>query len=396
MALLHLPTVRRVLLGLTGILPALVLVAAQPLPVTVVPLTRSHGMVVAGHRQAAAAGLAVLQSGGNAIDAAVATSLALGVAEPYASGLGGKLMLLYYEARTGRVQVIDAMDAAGSLEVSTYLHRPAEDRTYGYGAVCVPGLAAGLWLAHQQWGGRPWADDVRPAIDLARTGFDVLPKSRDYFEEQSRKLHRGDTEIARLYLPGGKIPAVGSVLPNPDLAGTLTLLAQHGRDGFYRGPVAERLVAAIHRGGGVITAQDLAGYEARLTEPVAIDFMGYRIASAPPPANGAAMFLPALKALEGEPFSGGPLRTAANLDELGRVWRLVEPEGYRVIGDSPGSRFAFEKLVAPDAIQALRAKAAVPLKPEAAAAASAPAGEWAVASGLALYPVKKAAAEAAA
>ena len=380
MALLHLPTVRRVLLGLTGILPALVLGAAQPLPVTVVPLTRSHGMVVAGHRQAAAAGLAVLQSGGNAIDAAVATSLARGVAEPYASGLGGKLMLLYYEARTGRVQVIDAMDAAGSLEVSTYLHRPAEDRTYGYGAVCVPGLAAGLWLAHQQWGGRPWADDVRPAIDLARTGFDVLPKSRDYFEEQSRKLHRGDTEIARLYLPGGKIPAVGSVLPNPDLAATLTLLAQHGRDGFYRGPVAERLVAAIHRGGGVITAQDLAGYEARLTEPVAIDFMGYRIASAPPPANGAAMFLPALKALEGEPFSGGPLRTAANLDELGRVWRLVEPEGYRVIGDSPGSRFAFEKLVAPDAIQALRAKAAVPLKPEAAAAASAPAGEWAVAS----------------
>ena len=379
MALSPLPPIRRFLQGLAFTLSALALAASPPLAVTVVPLTRPHGMVVAGHPQAAVAGLAVLQAGGNAIDAAVATSLALGVAEPYASGLGGKLMLLYYDARTQRVQVIDAMDAAGSLEVAAYLRRPAEDRNYGYGAVCVPGLAAGLWLAHQQWGGRPWADDVRPAIDLARTGFDVLPKSRDYFEEQSRKLHRGDAEIARLYLPGGKIPAAGTVLPNPDLAATLTLLAQHGRDGFYRGPVAERLVAAIHHGGGVITAPDLAGYEARLTEPVAIEFMGCRIASAPPPANGAAMFLPALKALEGESFSGGPLRTAAALDELGRVWRLVEPEAYRVIGDTPGSRFAFEKLVAPDAIQALRAKAALPRKPE-AAAAFAPAGEWAVAS----------------
>ena len=335
------------------------LVAAANTPVTVVPVTRPHGMVVAGHPQAADAGLAVLKAGGNAIDAAVATSLALGVAEPYASGLGGKMMLLYYSTATRRIQVIDAMDAAGSLDAETYRKRPAEDRSYGYGSVCVPGLAAGLWLAHQRWGSRPWAEDVRPAIELARTGFQVLPKSRDFFEEQSRKLHRGDPEIARLYLPGGKMPEVGSALPNPDLARTLTLLAEHGRDGFYRGPVAEALVAASHKGGGVITAADLAKYEAHIAEPVAIDFRGYRIVTAPPPASGPAMFLPALKALEGETFSSGPLRSAANLDELGRIWRLVEPEAYRVIGDAPEALFNFEKLVAPDAIRALRAKAAL-------------------------------------
>ncbi len=334
-----------------------VTVAAQPVPVAVAPVMGRQGMVVAGHPQAAEAGLAVLKAGGNAIDAAVATSLALGVAEPYASGLGGKLMLLYYDAASGRTFVVEAMDAAGSVEVPAYLQRPEEDRSYGYGAVCVPGLAAGLWTAHQKWGGRPWAEDVQPAMALAQAGFRVLPKSRDLFEEQNKKLHRGDAEIARLYLPAGRLPEIGSLLPNPDLARTLALLAQHGRDGFYRGPVADALAAAAAQGGGSITRDDLANYEAHVTEPVGIDFHGYRIESAPPPANGAAMFLPALKALEDESFGGGPLRRAANLDRLGRVWRLVEPEAYRLIGDAPEARFNFERLVAPEAIRALRAKA---------------------------------------
>src|SRR5581483_4449054 len=111
---------------------------AADVPVTVAPVAGKHGMVVAGHPQAAQAGLATLQAGGNAIDAAVAVSLSLGVAEPYGSGLGGKLMLLYYEAATGKTYALDAMDAAGSLDVAAYLPRPEEDHSYGYGSVCVP------------------------------------------------------------------------------------------------------------------------------------------------------------------------------------------------------------------------------------------------------------------
>src|SRR5215217_7390668 len=112
---------------------------AASVPVTVQPVTARHGMVVAAHPQAAEAGLAILKAGGNAIDAAVATSLALGVAEPYGSGLGGKLMLLYYDAKSGKTFAVDAMDAAGSVDVAAYLKRPEEDRSYGYGSVCVPG-----------------------------------------------------------------------------------------------------------------------------------------------------------------------------------------------------------------------------------------------------------------
>jgi gamma-glutamyltranspeptidase/glutathione hydrolase len=335
-------------------------------PVRVEPVSAPHGMVVAGHPQAAQAGIDTLKAGGNAIDAAVAVSLALGVAEPYGSGLGGKLMLLYYEAAAGKTYAVDAMDAAGSLDVAGYLPRPEEDHSYGYGAVCVPGLAAGLWTAHQKWGKLKWADDVAPAIKLAREGFAILPKSREFFAEQEKKLRQGDAEIARLYLPVGGLPAVGSRLANADLAHTLELLAREGRDGFYRGPVAAAIVTAAQQGGGVLTLADLAHYEARLVEPIGIDFRGYHLWSAPPPTNGAPLFLTIMKALEDETFTGGPLRSAANLDRIGRVWRVVQPLVQRGAGDTPEARFNFEKLVAPDSIAAIRAQAAARALPKAA------------------------------
>lgn len=331
-------------------------VAIAAVPVNVVPVTAAHGMVVAGHPQAAAAGLVVLKSGGNAIDAAVAVSLALGVAEPYGSGLGGKLMLLYYEAATGRTYAVDAMDAAGSLGVAAYLKRPEEDHSYGYGSVCVPGLAAGLWAAHQKWGRLKWSDDVAPSIQLSREGFEILPKSREFFAEQEKKLRRGDAEIARLYLPSGRLPAVGSHLANADLAHTLELVAQHGRDGFYRGPVAAAIVAASRKGGGVISLDDLARYEARFVEPIGIDFRGYHLLCSPPPTSGAPLFLTIMKTMEDESFSGGPLRSAVNLDLIGRVWREVSPLVQRGIADVPEAAFNFEKMVAPDSIRAIRAK----------------------------------------
>ena len=335
----------------------LVVALRADVPVTVTPVTAKNGMVVAAHPQATAAGVAVLQAGGNAIDAAVATSLALGVAEPYGSGLGGKLMLLYFEAKTGRTYAVDAMDAAGSVDVASYLLRPEEDRSYGYGSVCVPGLAAGLWAAHEKWGSRPWADNVRPAITLARSGVSILPKTREFFVEQEKKLRRGDPEIARLYLPGGRLPDVDERLRNEDLARTMETLAEKGRAGFYRGPIAAAIVAASERGGGCLTLDDFARYEARITEPVSVAFRGHTLVCAPPPASGAALIFPILKVLESETFGGGPLRTAVNLDKIGRVWRIVSPAVSLTVADVPESRFLFEKLIAPDSIAAIRAKA---------------------------------------
>jgi len=327
------------------------------LPVPLAPVEGRQGMVVAGHPEAAAAGLAVLRAGGNAIDAAVATSLAVGVAEPYGSGLGGKLMFLYHEARTGRTYAIDAMDAAGSVNVAAYLQRPATARSYGYAEVCVPGLAAGLWTAHQRWGRMPWAATIDPAIRLAREGFEVLPKTREQFQEQERKLRRGDAEIARLYLPGGQLPAVGRRLANEDLARTMERLAREGRDGFYRGPVAESFVRAAQAGGGWLTAEDLAGYEARVVDPLSVTVRGHTLFAGPPPTSGATLFLPILKALEAGGLAPAPLRSAENLDALGRHWRAALPDVLRTVGDVPSARFQVERLLAPDAIEGLRTRA---------------------------------------
>jgi len=324
-------------------------------PVAVTPVNARHGMVVAAHPQAVAVGVDILKAGGNAMDAAIATSLAVGVAEPFGSGLGGKLMLLYFEAKTGKVYAVDGMDAAGSVNVPEYVQRAEEDRTYGYGAVCVPGLPAGLWLAHRNWGRLPWPKLVQPAITLAREGFRVLPKTRAGFAEQEKKLRRGDPDIARLYLPGGYLPEVGSLLPNADLARTLQAYAARGRDGFYRGAVALAIATAAQHGGGSLTLDDLANYEARIVEPMAMDFQGHTLLCAPPPTSGAALFLPLLKALEDQPFTA-PLRTAVNLDLIGRVWRVVSPMTSRAIGDMEQSRFLFEKLIAPDSIAEIRSK----------------------------------------
>lgn len=326
-------------------------------PVQIDPVTASHGMVVAAHPQAVEAGVSVLKAGGNAIDAAVATSLAVGVAEPYGSGLGGKLMMLYYEARTGKVYAIDGMDAAGSLDVAAYLKRPEEDRSYGYGSICVPGLADGLWQAHQKWGVRKWGDNIAPAISLAREGFRILPKTRDFFAEQEKKLRRGDAEIARLYLPKGALPEIGALLPNEDLARTMEALAEKGRDGFYRGPVAEKIVAAMEKNGGLLTLRDLADYRARIVEPVKMDFRGHTLFAGPPPTSGAALFFPIMKALEDERFEG-PLRTAANIDRIARVWRAAFPHVSRTVADVPQSRELFDKLMSAESIAEIRKKAA--------------------------------------
>jgi len=334
-----------------------VAVVSGAVPVLVEPVEARQGMVVAGHPEASAAGVEVLKAGGNAIDAAVAVSLALGVAEPYGSGLGGKLMLLYYEAKTGKTHAVDGMDqAAGSIDPESYRKLDDRARYDGWRSVCVPGLAAGLHTAHARWGALPWAAAVRPAIALARGGFTVLPKTRNLFEERLDKLRGGDADIARIFLPGGRLPEVDSRLPNEDLARTMELLAKNGADGFYRGPVAEAIVAASRQGGGFLTLQDLAGYEARVTTPIGIDFRGYRILGGPPPTTGAALVLTILKALEPETLSP-PLRTVENIDFIGRIWREVQPAVQRAIADSPNARRQFDVLSGPDAIRLIRQRA---------------------------------------
>jgi len=316
--------------------------AAVPPEVLVAP----HAMIVAGHPEAAEAGLAVLAAGGNAVDAAVAVSLALGVAEPYASGLGGKLELMYYDASTRHVTVVDGMDAASrSLPVAAFLAQSYHDRTEGGASAAVPGLAAGLFEAHRQWGVRPWADDVRPAQALAERGSRVYAKTVALMAE-SRARFEHDAAARKLFLPNGALPAVGSRLRNPDLATTLGLLAAQGPDAVYRGPVAAAIVAAVGSAGGYITAEDLAGYRAHVWEPLSIPWAGGRLFSAPPVAGGE-LLLAVLGAVDGRTWAPGPLRDEANLESLGRIFRAAYPLYDLAVGDRPASRSRVDHLLSP-------------------------------------------------
>jgi len=329
-------------------------------PVFVEPVTGAHTMVVAGHPEAAQAGAEVLKAGGNAMDAAVAVSLTLGVAEPYGSGLGGKLMLLYYDAKTGQTHAVDGMDQASwSLNPAIYRKRPEKGRSDGWSSVCTPGLPAALFAAHEKWGTRPWAKNAQPAIDLARNGFKILPKTRLLFEERLDKLRGGDGTLGRIFLPHGELPEIGSRLPNLELAVTMERIARDGAAGFYRGPIAQAIVEASQRGGGLLTLDDLSRYEARITIPLTIDFKGTQILGGPPPSTGAALFLTILKALEHESLTP-PLRSTENIDLIGRIWREVQPEIQRTIADAPTSRGEFERLSSPEGIAAIRQRAFAP------------------------------------
>ncbi len=328
-------------------------VLAAATPVAVTPVHAPHGVVVAGHPEAAAIGRDVLAAGGNAMDAAVAVSLALGVAEPYGSGLGGKLMLLYHDAATGETHAVDGMDAASdSLDPALYRRLPNEARRTGWTSVCVPGLPAALHAAHARWGSRPWADNVAPARELAQHGFTVLEKTRVLFTERLDKL-RGDPDLGALYLREGEVPAVGTRLPNPALARTLDILAAQGADGFYRGPVAAEIVAAAQRADVSLTTEDFARYEPRFTTPLRIDYHGHALLSSPPPTSGAALALTLLQVLEDEPLTA-PLRTADTIDRIGRAWRAVYPDVQRDIADTPAARKLAEAMLSPAAISRYR------------------------------------------
>ena len=204
------------------------------LPFAVQTASGKHGMVVAGHPEAAAAGIRVLEAGGNAVDAAVATSLAATVSEPYGSSLGGKHVMVYFDAKTKTVTVVQGMDAiSNSVDLAKFIEHRKKERAaeksgdiygsgaYGYEIVGIPGLPAALWTAHEKWGKLPWAQDVQPAIEIAQGGFTVLPKTRHFFEEAEKLLRRGDPEIARIYLPNGQLPVIGSRLKLEDLARAL-------------------------------------------------------------------------------------------------------------------------------------------------------------------------------
>ena len=200
-----------------------------------------QGMVVTDQAQATEAGLAVLRDGGNAVDAAVATAFALAVVLPSAGNIGGGGFLVAHVDGTEPRARLPRDGAGGRRSRDMYLDARGEtgDRSVtGHLAAGVPGSVAGLWAAHQKLGSKPWASLVEPAIRLAEDGFEVDGYAAGVIKAEAERLARFPAS-ASLYVPGGTPLAVGARLKNPDLARTLRRIAEHGRDGFYKGETAD-------------------------------------------------------------------------------------------------------------------------------------------------------------
>jgi gamma-glutamyltranspeptidase/glutathione hydrolase len=258
--------------------------------------------IASAHPLATRAGMQTLRDGGNAFDAAVTVSAVLAVVEPYSSGLGGGGFWLLHRAADNRQVMIDGRETAPSKATpDMYLDasgQPVEGLSInGALAAGIPGEPAALVHLAQNYGRLPLSRTLQPAIDLARDGFEI----DDYYRKMaSWRLDALQRSIAasRIFLKDGVVPPVGHRITQPDLANTLQQLADKGFDGFYRGPVASKLVKAVKKAGGIWRPHDLADYRVIERQPVVFEFDGKRIVTAALPSSGGVVMAQTLKILE--------------------------------------------------------------------------------------------------
>ncbi|MFZ5635174.1 MAG: gamma-glutamyltransferase [Pseudomonadota bacterium] len=257
--------------------------------------------VASAHALASEAGMEILRQGGNAFDAAVAVSSVLSVVEPISSGIGGGGFFLLHDAKTGRDIFIDARETAPAAATpQAYLDAKGEfdrDRaTNGPWSAGIPGLPAGLVHLASNYGRLPLKTSLAPAIRIAREGFPVYGRLSQGYASRREVMERYKGTRG-VFLADGDPPETGELLVQPDLARTLELLADKGFDGFYRGPLAKKLLAGVKAEGGRWTAEELAGYRVKERDPIRFDYDGWQIVTAPPPSSGGVALAQMLQML---------------------------------------------------------------------------------------------------
>ena len=248
----------------------------------------TRGIVTTGHAHATDAAVAVLQAGGNAVDAAVCAALVLAVVAPHATSLGGEMYALVYDPATRAVHGINGTGASpAALRAADFGDGPPRN---GIRSATVPALLRGLDDLLQRYGTLPFARLVEPAIRFARAGFTVYPLLAENTRER-RDLLANDPAASALFLPGGEPLAAGDVLVQPDLSRVLDAVAAGGVDAFYAGPIAERFTATCAAAGGMLDAGDLGAHSSLWQEPLYVPFYGYDVWTMPPNSYGPTLLL---------------------------------------------------------------------------------------------------------
>ncbi|MBK1658174.1 gamma-glutamyltransferase [Paracraurococcus ruber] len=311
------------------------------------PAAAQRQMVAAAHPQAAEAGMAMLRAGGTAMDAAVAVQAMLAVVEPQASGLGGGALLLHWDAGSRKLSAWDGREMAPAAAPPTLFLRdgqplPFHEAAVGGRAVGVPGAIRMLEAAHRAQGRLPWAQLFAPAIAVAEQGFPVGARLAQQIAADAERLRR-DPGARALFLPQDRPLAEGAALRNPALAATLRAVAEQGADALHRGPIAAEIAAAV-RGSpnpGLMTTDDLAGYEPRQRDPLCLPYRVWTLCGMPPPTSGGVAVLQIMALLAHQDMAaldprGGPSEVRA-LDAahlLGEAGRLAFADRNRYLADS--------------------------------------------------------------
>ena len=254
----------------------------------------ARGAVAANHPLAAQAGLLAVRAGGNAVDAAVATAMALAVVEPMMSGLGGDGFYHVYDQATGRAVVFNGTGPAPAA--ATPERYAGGIPRIGPLSVSVPGTVSALGMMHRRYGRLPWRELLGEAIAFARDGFGAT-LAYSHFSKEYRATLLSDPRSATTFLVDGQPPALGAAIVQPDLARTLEEIAADGAETFYRGRLARRLAGGLQRAGCLVSAADLEAFEAEEQDPISIDYRGLTVLEAPPNSTGFVL-LEELKILE--------------------------------------------------------------------------------------------------
>jgi gamma-glutamyltranspeptidase/glutathione hydrolase len=257
------------------------------------PAIGRDGMVVAQSKVAARIGAEILRKGGNAVDAAVAVGIAETMTLPRAGNIGGGGYMLVYDAETRKTVAIEYYGQAPNAVTPDLLlgedGKVSEAKVMSFKGVTIPGTVAGLYEAHKRFGKLPWKQLIQPTIDLAAKGMVMTDDEARTLAERREALGEDPGALKVFYKPGGATYEPGEVFRNKDLVWTLKQIQARGADGFYRGPVAARLVAGVQAGGGVMTLEDLAGYRANVLEPIWSDYRGLKIAYMPPTSAASSV-----------------------------------------------------------------------------------------------------------
>jgi gamma-glutamyltranspeptidase/glutathione hydrolase len=306
-------------------------------------------MVATTDRQASRVGVDALRAGGNAVDAAVATALALAVVNPEAGNVGGGGFLVLRTADGTEAAQDHRSTAPGAATRDMYLDAGGtvtEESVIGHRSVATPGSVRGLWDAHQRFGSLPWAELVQPAIELAR-GFVVTERFLHSYGRDVVSGLRRFPQSARVFLPGDAPPRKGDFFRQPELAATLERIRDRGADGFYAGETADLIVADMRRHGGLITHADLAGYRSAWREPVRARYRGCTVISMPPPSSGGVSLAQICAMLEG--FAVGELEWhgAPHVHLLAEVWRRAYADRNHYLTDPEFAAMPLDVLLDP-------------------------------------------------